>query len=221
MKHFYKNTSILLIFFLIFIFKESIYSLFIKINNLNELDASIQNIKETYYEEEYNKLLASINLIENNNYNYVYSKIIYRDVYEYFDNLTILKGRKDNIAINSAVVNDDGLIGTINKVNKNSSRVLLITNRESEVSVKVNNTYGILKFENNKLIVKSINNYEDIEIGDEVITSGLGNLPKGIKVGIVSKVLTNDLGIEKNIVVESNVNFDELDYVAILSGGAK
>ena len=39
--------------------------------------------------------------------------------------------------------------------------------------------------------------------------------------GRISKVLNNDLGIEKNIIVESDVDFKELDYVAILSGGVK
>lgn len=221
MKQFYKNTSVIFLFFIIFLFKESIYGLLINSSNIRELDKSIKNIKESYYEEEYQKLLKSIDLKGPENYDYVYSKIIYRDIYEYFDNLTILKGSNDNIVVNAAVINEDGLIGIINKVDKNSSKVLLITNKDSEISVKVNNTYGILKYEKNNLIIKSINNYEDIEIGDVVITSGLGNLPKGIKVGRISKVLNNDLGIEKNIIVESDVDFKELDYVAILSGGVK
>ncbi len=218
MKQFYKDTSILLLFFLILLFKDSIYGLLIKVDNLNNLDARIIDIKKSYYEEEYNKLLSSINLVVDNNYNYTYSKILYRDIYEYFDEITILKGSEDGIKLNSAVINEYGLIGTIVKVNKNSSVVSLITNKDSQISIKVNNTYGILKYQDNKLTIKSINNYEDIEIGDEVITSGIGKLPQGITIGKVTKVLINDLGIEKTVIVETDVNFNNIDYVAILQG---
>jgi len=138
MKEIYKTTTIFLIFFIVFLFKESIYEVIIKVNNLDKLDKSIIKIKESYYEEEYKTLLKTINVIDENEFSYVYSKVLYRDIYNYFDEITILKGYNDNIKNNSAVINENGLIGTINKVNKNSSVVNLITNKNSQISIKVN-----------------------------------------------------------------------------------
>jgi len=218
MKEIYKNTSILLIFFLIFLFKESIYGLLIKINNLDELDSRITEIKETYYEKEYKNIMRSLDLMSSQNFDYTYSKVLYRDIYDYFNEFTILKGKENKIKNNSAVVNEKGLIGVIKKVDKNSSVVTLITNKDSQISIEVNNSFGILKYENNNLVIKSINNYEDIEIGDKVMTSGIANLPKGINIGTVSKVINNSLGIEKTIVVIPAVDFEEINYVAIIEG---
>jgi len=218
MKEIYKTTTIFLIFFIVFLFKESIYEVIIKVNNLDKLDKSIIKIKESYYEEEYKTLLKTINVIDENEFSYVYSKVLYRDIYNYFDEITILKGYNDNIKNNSAVINENGLIGTINKVNKNSSVVNLITNKNSQISIKVNNVYGILKSENNDLIITGINNYENVHIGDIVFTSGIGSLPENIKVGTISNIKKDKLGLEQKIIVSSDVDFDNVKYIAILCG---
>ena len=93
-----------------------------------------------------------------------------------------------------------------------------ITNKDSNISVKINNSYGMLKYLNNSLIITSVNNYENIMPGDLIYTSGLGNLAGGIKVGEVESIINNKLGIEKQIIVKPYVDFDNLDYVAILKG---
>lgn len=221
MKNIIKNSHILLIFFLIFLFKESIYGVLIKISNLDNINSSINEIKESYYEKEYQELLNTVNIVKEDEYQYIFSKVLYRDIYEFYNNITILYGSKNNILKNSAVINEDGLIGTITKVNKNSSVITLITNKDSQISIKVNNSYGILKYKNNELIITSINNYENIAEGDIVYTSGLGNLPENIKIGEVKGIITNDLGIEKQILVKPFVDFDNINYVAVFSGGKK
>jgi len=207
-------------FFIVFLFKESIYGLFIKTNNLDEVNKSIENIKETYYEKEYKDLLKTTNLLEWNSYESIYSKVLYRDIYEFYNEITILRGSENNIKKNSAVINENGLIGTIKKVNKNSSVVSLITNTDSKISIRVNNSYGILKFSKNNLIITSINNYENIGIGNVVYTSGLGNLPANIKIGEVENIITDDLGIEQQVIVKPYVDFDNINYVAIINGDA-
>lgn len=218
MKKILKDSYLLLLFFIIFLFKESVYGLFIKTNNISDIKTSVINTKDKYYEKEYKNILNIINLKNINNFSYQYSKILYRDVYEFYNEITILKGSNDNIVKNSAVINESGLIGTIKKVNKNSSVVTLITSKDSNISIKVNNAYGMLIYSKNRLLITSINNYENIQIGNIVYTSGLGNLPEGIKIGEVEKVITSDLGIEKEIIVRPYVDFDNINYVAIFSG---
>lgn len=218
MKKLLKDSYLLLLFFMIFLFKENIYGLLIKTNDVYNINTYINNTKESYYEKEYKEISQLINLDNNSNYNYQYTKVLYRDIYEFYDELIILKGSNNNIQKNSAVINDSGLIGTIKRVNKNSSVVTLITNKNSNVSIKVNNSYGILKSLKNKIIITSINNYEDIEVGNIIYTSGLGNLPEGIKVGEVESVTTHNLGIEKEIIVKPYVDFDNINYVAVFDG---
>lgn len=218
MKMITKNTLLLLIFFLIFLFKENIYGLFIKANNFEAIESEIAKIENSYYYTEYYNLLDAMDININDEYKYEYSKILYRDIYEYYNEITIFKGKKDNIEKGSAIINEDGLIGTVKNVNKNSSVVTLITNKNSNISIKVNDVYGMLVYENNNLILKSINNYENIAIGDIVYTSGIGSLPGNIKIGEVTTIKKDNLGIEPKIFIESYVNFDKIKYVAILKG---
>jgi len=221
MKKIIKDSGILLIFLLVFLFKENIYNLLIKTSNIEKIDQTIVETKSNYYEKEYKELINSLDLSIIDKYQYQYSKIIYRDIYEFYNEITILKGKNSNIHKKSAVINENGLIGTITKVNKNSSVVSLITNKDSNISIKVNESYGILKYSNNSLIITSINNYENITVGSVIYTSGLGKLPEGIKIGKVESITTNNLGIEKQITVSPFADFDKINYVAILNGDIK
>lgn len=218
MQKIFKDSKILLIFFLVFLFKENVYGILIKISNLENIQKSVEQIEKEYYKDEYFKLLNTINLISDESYKYQYSKTLYRDVYDFYNEITILKGKKDNISLNSAVINEYGLIGTVKKVNKNSSIVSLITNKKSQISVKVNESFGMLEYKNNSLIISSINNYQNINVGDIVYTSGLGGLPKDIKIGTIEIILKDKLEIEKKLIVKPFVDFNNINYVAILSG---
>lgn len=106
-------------------------------------------------------------------------------------------------------------MGIISKTYDYYSVVSLITNKKSNISVKINDAVGVLKLENSKLVVTSINNYKNISIGDEIYTSGLGNLPDNIYVGKVKSVSLNDTEIEKVIEVDIENRLDTLDYLFI------
>ena len=63
-------------------------------------------------------------------------------------------------------------------------------------------------------LINNINNYEKINIGDTVTTSGLSNLPDNIYIGKVSEIKMK--GIEQLVYVKSDVNFDNLNYLYVL-----
>ena len=220
MKILFKKSAILLIFFFAFLFRESIYGVLLSSSNLPKINQEINNIKGNYYEKEYNSLLKFINMPITNEYNYQISKVLYRDIYDYFNTMTILVDDA-KIKENQAVMNEFGLIGTISKINKNSAEVKFITHKKNPISIKVNNSYGILEYQNNNLRINSIHNYEKINIGDIVYTSGIGTLPAGIKIGEIKEIKTDELGIEKEIIVTPYVDFDNINYVAILIGDKK
>mgnify|MGYP000540128707 FL=1 len=121
------------------------------------------------------------------------SRVKYRNVYEYSDTLTIYKGFKNNVFVNDVVLNNDGLIGIVTKTYDYYSIVTLITNKNSNISVKINDAIGILKTINNTLVVTDINNYEKVNVDDEIYTSGLGNLPDNIYIGKVKSINLNIL----------------------------
>lgn len=210
----YKDYIILLGVFLLFLFASQVNRFLIAINpNLNTSKIVINYDK--HLKEELDNI-KKINDIEfDDNLDIIVSRVKYRDVYEYSNTLTIFKGSKNNVNVGDAVLTNNGLVGVISKTYDYYSVVSLITNKKSNISVKINDAVGVLKLENGKLVVTSINNYKNISIGDEIYTSGLGNLPDNIYVGKVKKVSLNDTEIEKVIEVDIENRLDTLDYLFI------
>lgn len=203
--------SYILIFFLIaFIFKDSVYGL------IEIKDYKIDNcIYLKNMEENYHELLRFSEIDVKYEMNYLNSYILYKDVYNYLREITILKGRNDNILVDYPVIYNNTLVGVISKVNKNSSKVTLLTNNESRISVKVNNEIGILEYDN-VLKITGISNYGNISIGDEIYTSGLGKIPANIFIGTVKDITLDSKGLEKIVFVEYDINIKDLTFVTIL-----
>ena len=56
-----------------------------------------------------------------------------------------------------------------------------------------------------------------INIGDTVLTSGLGELfPAGIYVGEVKKIKKDKYNLSKIILIKTKQNFDDIHYVTVL-----
>lgn len=211
----YKDYILLLIVFLLFIFSGSINRFLIAINpNLDTKNIELNYDK--YLKEELDNIKKINNIEFNNDLNLQVSRVKYRNVYEYSDTLTIYKGFKNNVFVNDVVLND-GLIGIVTKTYDYYSIVTLITNKSSNISVKINDAIGILKVIDNTLVVTNINNYEKVNIDDEIYTSGLGNLPDNIYIGKVKSINLNNTEIEKVIEVDLNDRLEKLDYVFIRS----
>lgn len=120
------------------------------------------------------------------------------------DELTINKGSDDGIVADMPVVNQQGvLFGKIDNVYKNFSSVMLISNKNSVINVKV--LYGGAGAKGNEIdgVVRGIGGFEvlldlvpvddTIEVGDILKTSSLeGSFPKDVLIGEVSQVKKND-----------------------------
>lgn len=212
----YKDYILLLIVFLLFIFSGSINRFLIAINpNLDTKNIELNYDK--YLKEELDNIKKINNIEFNNDLNLQVSRVKYRNVYEYSDTLTIYKGFKNNVFVNDVVLNNDGLIGIVTKTYDYYSIVTLITNKNSNISVKINDAIGILKTINNTLVVTNINNYEKVNVDDEIYTSGLGNLPDNIYIGKVKSINLNNTEIEKVVEVNIKDRLEKLDYLFIRS----
>ena len=210
MKKKIKRYTILIIFLILFIFKDYLYGLI----NLKKIQIDnciyLKNIEKNYEE-----LLEFSNIEINYNIDYLNSYIIYKDIYNYLKEVTILGGKDKNLKENDPVIFNNTLVGTIKKVNKTTSIVKLITNNESILSVKINNEIGILEYDNT-LKIKGISNYGNIAIGDEIYTSGFGNIPEKIYIGKVKDIILDSKNIEKIIYLDYSIDLKGINYVTIL-----
>ena len=211
----YKDYIILLIVFLLIIFGSNINAFLRSFdNNLNS--NNINNNYCTSLENDYNELLKINDFKITSELNLVVSKVMLRDIYDFSDTLTIYKGTNAGIKEGNAVITDKGLIGVVSKVNKESSVVELITNKSSNISVRIGSSYGILNMQDNSLIVSDLSMYDDVFIGEEVYTSGIGNLPGDTYIGNVIDIKANNTEIEKILEVSPVVDLSTINYVMVV-----
>jgi len=126
----------------------------------------------------------------------------------------INKGSVDGVYIGQPVIDADGLMGQVVEVEPLTSWVLLITDPQHAVPVQVNRnglraiasgTRDSLHF----LVLNNIQNNADIEAGDVLVTSGLGDrFPAGYPVGVVSRVLRDPGKPFADVLVEPTARID-------------
>ena len=103
------------------------------------------------------------------------------------------KGESDGIARGYAVVDASGLIGQITDVSRNTSWVLLVSDRTHAIPARINRT-GVRMIvggigSSDRLVVEDLPVSTDLRQGDLIETSGLGGrFPVGYPVGLVSSV---------------------------------
>ncbi len=215
------------IFIISFIFRDYIYDVIgvLKYNDKYAKQSSEVEVLKSENKALKDKIKTTYELNSlkfEDKYKYQLSEVTIRNPYSFFDTLIINEGKKSNIKNGYPVVSENGLIGVISEVNSNSSKVDLITNATNEISVIVHGSYGILSGyskKDNNLIIKNITNYDNIEIGDLVYTSGLGKLPLGILIGKVEKIVYDRFKIEQSIYVKSKVDLNNINYVAVILSG--
>ena len=146
----------------------------------------------------------------------ILAKVIVDHNSPFLKSLIINKGSKDNIKIGTNIYDKSYLVGKVIEVNYKTSRVLLISDLNSNVPVSIapNNIQAIISGNGkNSGEIKYIkgNFLNFIEGQNIAYTSGTGSIYKsGIPVGIVE--ILKDKG-QKILKVNFYSNFDQLKYV--------
>ncbi len=107
--------------------------------------------------------------------------------------LVINRGNVDGVFVGQMVLDDKGVVGQVVEVLAHSARILLISDKENAVSVRIERTgmRGILAGtgDSGRLSLQYVPNTADVQVGDRLFTSGLGErFPAGYPVGRVSAI---------------------------------
>jgi len=139
----------------------------------------------------------------------------------WFRTATLDKGIEDGVLKDMAVVTSQGIVGRTIETHRGTSKVLLVTDPRSNIDAIIERTRakGIIGGGGtDRLILKYIQQIEDIQVGDIVITSGLGGVfPKGLLIGDVVKVEMGDEGFFKLVEVRPSVDLKRLEEVLVIT----
>ncbi|WED26387.1 rod shape-determining protein MreC [Vibrio sp. DW001] len=151
----------------------------------------------------------------------VVTEVMAVDSSPYRHQVVIDKGHTDGVYVGQPVINENGIVGQVTFVAAHNSRVLLLVDSNNSIPVQVvRNDLRVIAAGSGdieSIQLEHISLSTDIQVGDLLVTSGLGGLyPEGYPVGYVSKV-DNDNSrqfaqIEANPVVE----FDRLRYLLLI-----
>lgn len=182
---------------------------------LNMLESQNKNLKEVLNFTERQKAA--------DNYRYRVAEIVSMSTDPYSNAVNINLGAKDNIRENMAVMSTNGLIGRISRVSNFYSSVQLLVDMQpagagtgsaerqlekgiaATIKGKENTIFGTIEYfdSEKQLLVMTRISSDQVEEGDVVITSGLGQVfPKGIEIGKVVDKKVGEFGITYNAMIE-------------------
>jgi len=138
----------------------------------------------------------------------------------YESSIIIDKGLRDGVKNRMPVFNKDGLVGQVVNAAMFASQVQLITDNRSGVAAEIvgRDEKGLLQgtFDND-LEMTLVRKTAKIKPGDMVVTSGLGGVyPRKLFIGRVKSAKSPAQALYKDIEIESEVDFNNLDEVVVI-----
>ena len=141
------------------------------------------------------------------------SEIMSVDLAPFSHQIVLNKGSRNNIYIGQPIIDADGVMGQVIGVTPFTSIAMIITDPSHAIPV-VNNRNGLRAIAigtgtSNTLEIPHIPNNADIQVGDLLVTSGLGGrFPEGYPVAKISEVKTDPSQPFATIVATSTAKLD-------------
>jgi rod shape-determining protein MreC len=162
--------------------------------------------------------------------NLLSAQVIGKEVSPYFrvTRVVLDRGERDHVRAGMPVLTADGLVGQIRRTYSKYADVLLTADKTSAIDVVVqrNGARGMLKGtgaeENYICQLEQLSRDDDVQPGDVVVTSGLGQrFPAAILVGEIKEVTKREFGLYQEATVMPAVHFSRLEEVLILTAGSR
>lgn len=148
------------------------------------------------------------------------AEVVGHDVSPWFRSVLIDQGSAHEVRSGMPVVTDRGLVGLVTASSSHAARVMLLLDRQSAVDGMIQRSRargivrgtgsGVLEF---TFMVRG----DDVEPGDDVITSGVGGVhPKGLRIGRVAEVHADASSLLHTATVQPAADFGRLEQVFVM-----
>ena len=189
--------------------------------HLKEENARLR--QETYYAseglQELTRLHTLVRFDDKWDFPIVTARVIGHNPGRFLTTMVINRGTEHGVKENMPVFSMNGLVGKITKAAPTHSRVQLLVDPNLKLSVleRKSRVVGFLESVDGHLLTAMIPSHAGVEVGDTLITSGLGGIfPKGIPVGTVKAVRKSDLDVMRQMDVSPFQEFTALEEVFVM-----
>ncbi len=152
---------------------------------------------------------------------YIASTVIGREISPYLQYIIIDKGSNHGVRYGMPVVTQEGLVGRIDAVIANASRVKLISDASSVVNVRLKaaDVEGQIRGSiTGEITLELVPQDSEVQLGEVLLTSGLGGTyPANIFVGQVLTMQSKENTLFQTGAVQPIVDFDGLSAVLVIS----
>jgi rod shape-determining protein MreC len=136
------------------------------------------------------------------------------------DMLTLGRGAADSVRTDMPVTAYSGLVGRVRSVTRDRSLVETLASPEVAVSCRDQRSgiVGILRWvRGSQFGLDRVDAVEDVLVGDPLVTSGMGGIyPRGVPVGVVTRVENSLDGLFKQVEVRPYVDLNGLQDVFVV-----
>jgi rod shape-determining protein MreC len=185
-----------------------------------DLKQQLAALQEAKLENE--RIRALVAFAETNSLKNVGARVIERPTDSWSGTVVIDRGTIAGVATGDPVIAAGGLVGQVIEVSPLASKVRLITDANSGVSVIVQRTRanGVVRGSlDGTLRLDFVDKATTPTRGDVLVTSGLGGVyPKEIVVGEVTDVSSPQADLYPEVLVSSRVAIDHIEEVLVLIG---
>lgn len=151
----------------------------------------------------------------------VVTEVMAVDTSPYRHQVVIDKGRTDGVYEGQPVINEKGIVGQVTFVAAHNSRVLLLIDPNNAIPVQnIRNDIRVIASGNgqsDEIQLEHIPTSTDIDVGDMLVTSGLGGVyPEGYPVAYITDVDKDTRREFVSIKAKPVVDFDRLRYLLLI-----
>lgn len=189
-------------------------------NEVSQLQSQIIQLQENLSEAQI--LYALLDFARTNpQHEYVAATVIGREISPFLQYVIVDKGSSHGIRYGMPVVTQQGLVGRVDAVLGNASRIQLITDASSIVNVRLQSAKveaQIVGSLTGEVSLEMVPQDVSVEAGDVILTSGLGgNYPPNVFVGQVVSIQKLENALFQTGNVQAIVDFTTLNAVLVIT----
>jgi rod shape-determining protein MreC len=131
-------------------------------------------------------------------------------------------GTRQGVGVGMLVLTSEAnLVGQVAQVSSNTAKVQLLTSPDSAIAALLETSQAtglVVGWSDDTLRMEYIPQEENVNIGERVLSLGLGNsMPKGLVIGQVTKVHQRDYELFQSATVQPMADFSRLEIVLVIT----
>ncbi len=148
------------------------------------------------------------------------TEVVGLDVSPWFRSVLVDRGGSHGVRPGNPIITNDGVVGLVTATSKRAAKTMLLLDRQSTIDgiVQRSRARGMVRGRGtSELEFEFVVRGGDVQVGDIVITSGLGGVyPKGLRIGEVTGVSDPGGRLMQVATVQPAVDFGRLEQVFVM-----